>query len=185
MLVSQILPHLLQGSAQNPSCVSMVSLQSRRLNAIAALLGNHTRSRVPSGRPGYLIGLFVPPMLNKPRQLLVHTGVGCLDPAGAAPLSRLHACAKLPVCKTHARQSGTNNFCAERGARGLRHPCAGCQHKRAVCTATSHNETAQACHKSNIYTIATMLSPECHTRVEISCCAARKRSTLQRAGAPF
>ena len=65
------------------------------------------------------------------------------------------------------------------------HVCAGCKHKRAFFTAAKHNETTQMCQKSEIYTIATMVGPESHTRGGSSCYGARERSTSQRAGAPF
>ena len=65
------------------------------------------------------------------------------------------------------------------------HACAGCKHKRAFFTAAKHNETTQTRHKSNIYTIATMVAPESHTRGGSSCYGARERRTSQRAGAPF
>ena len=65
------------------------------------------------------------------------------------------------------------------------HACAGCKHKRAFFTAAKHNETTQTCQKSKIYTIATMVGPESHTRGGSSCYGARERSTSQRAGAPF
>ena len=65
------------------------------------------------------------------------------------------------------------------------HACAGCKHKRAFFTAAKHTETMPKSQKNNIYTIATMVAPESHTRGGSICYGNGERSTSQRAGAPF